>query len=128
MGRPPALTEAQVDFLVVTLDKMIRAKKAESVVTASMPRRSTRTKACTRTFRDALAKRNIRPRPLREGPLLTEDDVVARFMFAKKCRLKTPDWWNENVYAYIDTNYYSMYLDAAGRSRAAQHATRGAYR
>ena len=74
-GRPPALTEAQVDYLVVSLDKMIRARKAESVVTASMLRHSTRTKARTRVIRKALAKRNIRFRPLREKPVLTEEDV-----------------------------------------------------
>lgn len=127
-GRPPALTEAQVDYLVVTLDKMIRARKAESVVTASMLRHATRTKACTRVIRKALAKRNIRFRPLREKPVLTEEDVAARFAFAKKYRHKTAAWWNDNVHAYIDAKYFHMYLDAAGRSRAAQHATRGAHR
>ena len=77
-GRPPALTEAQVDYLVVTLDKKIRARKAAPVVTASMLRHATRMKACTRVIRKALAKRNIRLHPRREKPVLTEEDVAAR--------------------------------------------------
>ena len=89
-GRPPVLTEAQVDYLVITLDKMIRAQNAESVVTASMLRRATRTKACTRVIRKALAQRNIRFRPLREKPVLTGEGVATRFAFAKKYRSKKP--------------------------------------
>ena len=127
-GRPAALTEAQVDRLEMTLDKMTRARMAEGVVTASMLHRSTRTRACTRVIREALARRNIRFRLLREKPVLTAEDVAARFAFAKKYRHKTPAWWNSHVHALIDAMYFRVYLNAAGRSRAAQHATRGAYR
>ena len=85
-GRPPAITEAQTDYLETTLDKMIRSRRAPAFVTASMLRRETRTKACTRVIREALAKRNIRFRPLREKPVLTDEDIAARFAFAKKYR------------------------------------------
>ena len=77
-GRPAALTEAQVDRLEMTLDKMTRARMAEGVVTASMLHRSTRTRACTRVIREALARRNIRFRLLREKPVLTAPPTGTR--------------------------------------------------
>ena len=56
LGRPPVRTEAQADCLVTTLDKMIRARNAESVVAASTLRRATRTKVCSRVIGKALAQ------------------------------------------------------------------------
>ena len=88
-GAPPKLTSAQVDFLVKRLDEMIVKADCKYAVTVVMLKRSTRVKASTRTILRALHKRNIYFRKLREKPTLTDDDVVARFAFAKKHRGQT---------------------------------------
>jgi hypothetical protein len=127
-GRPAALTKAQVDFLEKTLNEMIVKADTETFVTAKMLRRRTRVKASERTIRDALHKRNIRFRPFREKPALTEEDVKKRKAFAKKYRNKKPAWWNKKLHAAIDGKFFKVYLTGKGRKQAAAHGTKGAYR
>ena len=81
-----------------------------------------------RSILRALHKRNIRFRKLREKPALTDDDVKARWKFAKKYHKKSRAWWVSHVHASIDGKCFQVYLNHAQRVRAAQHATFGAYR
>ena len=127
-GRPALLSDEKVDSLERHLDTMIRKANAKHVVTAAMLKRATKLKASVRTIQKALHKRNIRFRPLREKPVLTDDDIAARLKFAKTYRSKSKAWWNQNIHAFIDGKHFQVYLNANARSRAAQHATKGAYR
>jgi transposase len=127
-GRPKVLTEPQVDFLVKRLDQLIVKANATYHVTVKMLKKSARVKASERAIKDALHKRNIYFRKLREKPLLTEEDIAERFAFAKKFRKKTRAWWNTHIHAHIDGKHFQVYLNKNERQRAAQHATYGAYR
>ena len=65
---------------------------------------------------------------MREKPLLTEEDIKARFEFAKKYRHKNAGWWMKAFHAAIDGKLFKVYLNGKERVRAAKHATYGAYR
>ena len=127
-GRKPALTEAQIDFLVRRLEEMIKTARCKYHVTAKMLKRSARYKVSERKVRDALHSRGIYFLKMREKPLLTEDDIKARLEFARKYHTKTSAWWNKAIHSYIDGKYFKVYMTGAGRVRAAQHSTYGAYR
>ena len=71
-GRPCALTNAQVDFLIKRLHTLITKANKKYTVTCKMLKRSARSKASERTIRDALHKRNVYFRPMREKPVLTD--------------------------------------------------------
>ena len=44
-----------------------------------------------------LFSKKIRFRRLRSKPILTKEDVKARYKFAKKCRHKSKQWWITNM-------------------------------
>lgn len=127
-GRPLGLTGSQVDFLVRRLDEMIVKANGRYHVTAAMLKRSARCKASVRVIQDALHKRKIYFRKMREKPLLTEEDVAARYKFAKKYKNKSAKWWWWTLQAIIDGKHYKPYLTGAARVMAAKHSTWGAYR
>ena len=127
-GRPLALTTPQVDLLEKRLHDLIVKADGRYEVTASMLKKNTRAKACERVILNALHKRNIYFRAMRGKPLLTDEDVKARFAFAKKHRHRSAAWWRERLHAFIDGKHFKAYITAAGRRIAAMHPTRGAYR
>ena len=65
---------------------------------------------------------------MREKPLLTDDDVKARYAWAKQYRKKTRAWWLKAFDAAIDGKVFEAYLNGKERVCAARHATYGAYR
>ena len=77
---------------------------------------------------DALRKRNIRFRKMREKPMLTAQDISARKDFADKHAGKTSTWWQTSVHLHIDVKHFAIYLNGKGRRYVAQVGTRGAYR
>ena len=92
LGRPAALTQAQIDFLVRRLDELIRRSQNRYTVTVAMLKRSARIRASEKTISKALHEKNIFFRKLREKPVLTDGDVKERFAFAKKYRNKSSQW------------------------------------
>ncbi|CAE7464626.1 Ikbke [Symbiodinium natans] len=107
-GRPCSLTMAQVDFLEKKLDDMIVKANGQRTVTVQDLKKTTKTKASCRSILRALHDRNIYFRKLREKPLLTPEDVRARFHFAKKYRSKSRAWWVKNVDAFIDGKHFQV--------------------
>ena len=63
-----------------------------------------------------------------EKPLLTEDDVNARYAWAKTYRHNTRAWWLKAFGTAIDGKLFKVYLNSKERLRAVRHATYGAYR
>ena len=127
-GRPPALTEADMDFLERRLHQLIMKSMGKYHVTAAMLKRSARSTASVKTIQCGLRKRRIFFRKMREKPLLAEEDIKARFAFAKRYRHKTAGWWMKAFHAAIDGKLFKLYLNGTERVRAARHATYGAYR
>ena len=127
-GRPRVLSEADIDFLERRLHELIVKSMGKYHVTAAMVKRSARSKASVKAIQIAFRKRRIFFRKMREKPLLTEDDVKARYAWAKKYRHKTRAWWLRAFDVAIDGKLFKVYLNGKERLTAARHATYGAYR
>ena len=122
------LSEADVDFLERRLHQLIVKCMGKYHMTAAMVKRIARSKASVKAIQLAFRKRRIFFRKMREKPLLTEEDVKARFAFAKRYRHKTAGWWTKAFHAAIDGKLFKVYLNGKERIRAAMHATYGACR
>ena len=127
-GRPPMLTKADIDYLERTLDKMIVDANVKKTITVHTLKKATKCKASTRAILEALHARNIYFRKLREKPVLTPEDIKARYKFATTYRHKSKAWSRRHINAFIDGKYFKIYLNDKERTLAAQHATYGAYR
>lgn len=127
-GRKPILSTAMVDKLEAKLEKMIQKADSQSEVTVTMLKRSSRCKASARTILRALHDRGIYFRPLRQKPVLTDDDVSERLTFAKKFEAKSEGWWNSSLQMIIDVKHFRVLPHGNARRYAAQETTRGTYR
>ncbi|CAE7245806.1 unnamed protein product [Symbiodinium pilosum] len=107
---------------------MIVAANGQRAVTVHDLKKAAKSKASCRSILRALHDRNIYFRKLREKPLLTPEDIKARFQFAKTSRSKSAAWWVDRIDAFIDGKHFQVYLHGKERRRAAQHARSGAHR
>ena len=110
-GRPPVLSEADLDFLERHLHERIVKSMGKYHVTAAMVKRSARSSASVKAIQCGLRKRRIFFRKLREKPLLTEEDIKARFAFAKMYRHKSAGSWMKAFHAAIDGKLFKVYLN-----------------
>lgn len=128
VGRPPALTTAQVDLLVKRAEKMIEDADCHYQVTSSMVKAACKIKCSDSVVLEALHSRGVYFHPFREKPLRTEDDVLDRAKFAKDNKSKPASFWETGVHAYIDNKWFSPYLTSSARSYARKVTARGAFR
>ena len=77
-GRTPTLSPEKIDALVGRAGAMIRKADGNYQVTAAMLKKSLRIKACDRVILDALHSRGLYLKPMREKPVLTDEDVKQR--------------------------------------------------
>lgn len=127
-GRKAALDTTAVDKLEAKLAAMVKRADGRYEVTVATLKRASRTKASERTILDALHKRGIYFRRLREKPVLTDQDVIDRKAFAEKFGDKPASWWNKAIHLTIDVKHFQVLPHGNSRRHAAQEATRGAYR
>ena len=127
-GRKPILDSAAVDKLQKKLEQMIQKADSKYEVTVTMLKRSSRTKASEKTILKALHARKIYFRRLREKPVLTDDDIKDRQVFAKTYSKKTGNWWNKHIHLTIDVKHFKVLPHSNARRYAAQEVTRGVYR
>ena len=126
-GRPILLDDGAVDELVSLLDFMVVSVDGRCEVTVVMLRRKARSKAGTRTISDALHKRRIYFRRLREKPVLTADDIANRKAFATAYKSKGASWWLSFIDMHIDVKHFPVYLNGRARAHAAREGVRGSY-
>ena len=91
-GRPLALSPRQVDRLIATTEAMVEEADANYDVTLPMVLRRSRLGVSEKTAQGALHKKGYRFRRLRSKMILTQDDVKARYEWARlvtiiMCRL-----------------------------------------
>ena len=127
-GRPPSLTEGQIDRLTEKLEEMIKKANGEWPVTADMLKRTLRLKVTVKTILKALHLRGYWWHTMREKPLLTEQDIADRFQFALDHYRKPASYWTDKVHMVIDVKFFKIYLNAAARRRAAKEGTWGVFR
>ena len=83
-GRPQAISDAHVARAVHVMEDMIAEADGEYEVTVSMVRRRARLRCHDRTLSQRLHQKGVYFRKLREKPILTPDDVRARYAFARR--------------------------------------------
>lgn len=107
---------------------MVAHANGEYKVTVDMFRRGDGIQVSTRTILKALTNRKIFFLRLREKPLLTGEDVNARFAFARKYNGNTAMRWNTSIDMHIDAKHFPVLLHGQARSDAARKGIRGSYR
>lgn len=127
-GRPPALSDAQVARAIRLMEKMIAEVDGEREVTIDMVRRRARLSCTNRTLLDRFHTKGIYFRNLREKPVLTPEDVKARYAFAKRFKNKTANWWKTHVDIHLDNHCFKVATAARGRKLLAMRRVRGVYR
>ena len=127
-GQPRKLSKEKIDKIVKLTDDMIDAADTEYEVTAKSVLRRSRLKVCLRTFCNALHERGYWFHKLREKPILTPADVIARFLFARKYRHKVASWWLKKIQVHLDNHTFKCPTTAAARKMLGSSRVRGVYR
>ena len=127
-GRRAMLTEVQVDALVAKLKDMIKKANGTYEVTAQMLKRSQRCKASVNTIRKRLHDRGMRFYAMRSKPILTNEDIAARYDFGWSYVERPRNWWVTHLHMIIDVKFFPVYLNGKARRHVAQTGTRGVYR
>ena len=86
------------------MEDMIAEADGAYEVTVTMVRRRARLRCHDRTLSDRLHQKGIYFRKLREKPILTPDDVKARYAFARRFKDKSTSWWQKSVDLHIDNH------------------------
>jgi hypothetical protein len=127
-GQPPKLSSKQVTAIIKVMRSMIKKAKAAYEIPLAAIMRKAKVKCHEKTLRTQLHKRGIRFRRMRTKPLLTAQDVIDRYNFAKKYKGKSKAWWVKNIHLFIDLKTFPVYPNRKARLVAAQRTVRGAYR
>lgn len=128
VGRPRSVTPKVYRQLKGALDFLLRQSRGEHEVTAQMIKARVGCSLSLRTIRNAFHAEGIWFRRLKEKPILTPQDVAARYAFGVQHERKTQKQWVSSPHAIIDNKHFPMYLNCAGRVHAARRSVRGAYR
>ena len=128
IGRPAGLNDTQIDKLCALVEEMVDTAEANYEVSLSMVMKRSRVKVCSRVVANALHDRGYWFRDLRYKPILTPDDVQARYAFSKKYKDKPEKWWLNFVQIHLDNKYFKVATTAAGRRLLAKRKVRGVYR
>ena len=75
LGRRPILKPQRVDALVARCDALVKKADGNYQVTTDMIKKNARIQACNRVVLGALHSRGVYLRPMREKPVLTQDDA-----------------------------------------------------
>ena len=126
-GRKKVMQPKDVNHLVKTLRAMIRKAHARWEVTLAMLKKRAKCNFDDKVVRKALLEKKSKFRRLRAKPLLTKEDVKARFAFAKKHRKETKKWWRKRIQMHIDLKNFCVYTIAKSRVIAAMREVRGAH-
>ena len=128
MGRPAALNNKQIDKLVELTEAMVAQADANHEVSLAMALRRSRFKISSRTAARVLHKRGYRFRKLRAKMILTPQDVIARYDWAKKYKNRSRQWWLDQVHIHLDNHHFKHATLPRGRQLLAKRHVRGAYR
>lgn len=128
VGRKPVLTEADKDRLVKLTDQMVKTANVRYAVTYDMIRARYVPHVGLRTIQNALHERNVRFHKLREKPILTDDDVKARYAWAKKYRSKAKSWWKKHIHLHIDNHAFKVPAHGVARNMLAAKRVHGTFR
>lgn len=128
IGRPRLLTEGKIDRIVALLEKMVNDASGNHEVTMDMLMRRGRIKVGRKVVARALHARGYRFRDLRQKPILTPEDIVDRYKWAKKYARMPRAWWLGAVHVHLDNHVFKVATTPKGRRLLAKRRVRGVYR
>jgi hypothetical protein len=129
VGRPPALSEKQVDNVAATAENLIQAaakKHKPHQVTAGMVRTALKLKCTDKVVLNALHSRDVWSHKMREKPVRTDEDDKARRRFGDDYHEKPACYWDKIT--YLDNKFFPVYPTGKARSYAAKRALRRTFR
>ena len=128
VGRPRALSDKQIDTIIMKLEDMVNEAEATYEISMAMLMRRCRVTASARVVANALHERGYRFRDLRHKPILTPEDVKERFAWATKYKNKPATWWTKAIHMHLDNHHFKVATTGAGRRLLAKRTVRGVYR
>lgn len=128
VGRKMALTDDDKTRLAVLTEKMVQEANARYMVTRAMIQKRFQPAVCDRVIANAQHERGIWMHAMRQKPILTEDDVKARYAWAKKYRHKPPSWWKRTVHLHIDNKAFKVPATSVARRHLAAQRIARVYR
>ena len=126
-GAPTKLPPKVMGKLLKVLTSMQKQAKGRKEITARMITEKAGVKVADRTFRDAYMALGGGFSKLKEGPILTDEDVKKRAKWCGGRKNRTKKGWNTKPKAIIDSKRFQMFLTEAGRDHVARRGVRGAY-
>ena len=126
-GAPKKMTNAAMTKVLKAKDALLKQANAQTEVTASMIKEHAGVHVCDRTLQLAFMEHHIKCLKLKEKPLLTVDDTVERFAWARQHHSRSQAAWIEKPHAIIDNKHFQLFTTSAGREYAARRSVRGAY-
>lgn len=127
-GRPKLITEAVFKKLEKALEKLLKKADAEWEVSVGAVMDAAGVTASAKTVLEAFHEHGIWFRPLREKPILTEEDIRKRVVFTGKNRNRPKEDWLTKPHAIIDNKFFALYRNRKDRNEAARRKVRGGYR
>ena len=98
------------------VDKLVDKADAEYEISLAMIHKRSRLKVSPRVVVNALHTRGYRFRDLRQKPILTPDDITARYEFAKKYKGRSVGWWQKTVHIHLDNHMFKTATTGKGRT------------
>ena len=128
VGRKAALTEQDKDRLVSHAERLVEQANVRWLVTADMIRETFQPTVCKKVLLDALHERDVWFCKLREKPILTDDDIAARWDWARKYRNKSPAWFRTAIQLHIDNHHFKVPAHGQARRDLAAKRVHGSFR
>ena len=127
-GRRKIITAHVFKKLLKTMQSMQKKANAMKEISFASIKKKAGVQASDRVILQEFHANDIWFRPLRQKPILEDEDVIARRAFADKYRTRSGEGWVEQPQAIIDNKNFPIYQRDKDRNEAARRQVRGGYR
>ena len=127
-GRPPKIIERVFVRLEKARAELVKKMDAQREVSVAMIKKRARVHACDKVVLNAFHDHDTWFFKLRERPVLSDEDVASRLVWANEHKKRSPKQWINSPHAIIDNKNFQVYGNRAGREHAARRTVRGVYR
>lgn len=127
-GRRKVITPAAFKKLDKAVTALQKKANARTEISVRAVKEKAGVEASDRAVLEAFHEKDIWFRPLRQKPILTDEDVAERKVFGGKYIARSKEQWLRMPEAIIDNKNFPIYRNAEGRHEAARRQIRGGYR
>ena len=109
-GRKKIITPTVYKKLATTMVRIHKKAHAFKEVRVAMVKAQANVEASDRTVLDEFHKHDVWFRPLRQKPILTDDDIVTRDTFGHHNLTRSEEGWVDTPNAIIDNKNFLVYM------------------